>query len=123
MRLPFRRGYLLHGPPGNGKTSVIRAILTSAGLSAYTLRLFDSQTDDEDMERLFERVVNHAPAVILFEDIDRAFPRTGESKSKVSLQQLLNCLDGVATGEGILTLATANDPTARSSDSEKTRQI
>jgi replication-associated recombination protein RarA len=52
MRLPFRRGY--HGPPGNGKTSVIRAILTSEGLSAYTLRLFDSQTDDEDMERLFE---------------------------------------------------------------------
>ncbi len=51
-------------------------------------------------------------AVILVEDIDRAFPRTGESKSKVSLQQLLNCVDGVATGEGILTLATANDPTA-----------
>jgi hypothetical protein len=112
MRLPFRRGYLLHGPPGNGKTSIIRAILTSAGMSAYTVRLFDSRTDDEDMERLFERVVNHAPAVILLEDIDRAFPRTGESKSKISLQQLLNCLDGVATGEGIVTLATANDPTA-----------
>jgi ATP-dependent 26S proteasome regulatory subunit len=81
-------------------------------MSAYTVRLFDSRTDDEDMERLFERVVNHAPAVILLEDIDRAFPRTGESKSKISLQQLLNCLDGVATGEGIVTLATANDPTA-----------
>ena len=112
MRLPFRRGYLLYGPPGNGKTSVIRAILTSARMSAYTIRMFDSCIEDEDMERLFERVVNHAPAMILFEDIDRAFPRTGGSKSKVSLQQLLNCLDGVATGEGIVTLATANDPTA-----------
>ena len=112
MRLPFRRGYLLHGPPGNGKSTAIRAMLTSAGLAAYTLRLFDSRTDDEDMERLFERAVNHAPAVILFEDIDRAFPRTGNSKSKVSLQQLLNCLDGVATGEGIVTVSTANDPAA-----------
>jgi hypothetical protein len=111
MRLPFRRGYLLHGPPGNGKTTAIRAILTSAGLTAYTLRLFDSQIDDGDLDRVFERAVKHAPAMILLEDIDRAFPRTGESKSKVSLQQLLNCLDGVATGEGIVTVATANEPT------------
>jgi hypothetical protein len=45
MRLPFRRGYLLHGPPGNGKSTAIRAMLTSAGLTAYTLRLFDSRTE------------------------------------------------------------------------------
>ncbi|WP_221761647.1 AAA family ATPase [Edaphobacter aggregans] len=111
MQLPFRRGYLLHGPPGNGKSSAIRAMLTSAGLTAYTLRLFDSRTEDSDIARVFERAVNHAPAMILLEDIDRAFPRTGESRSKVSLQQLLNCLDGVATGEGIVTVATANEPT------------
>jgi len=111
MRLPFRRGYLLHGPPGNGKSTAIRAMLTSAGLTAYTLRLFDSRTEDADIDRVFEQSVNHAPAMILLEDIDRAFPRTGESRSKVSLQQLLNCLDGVATGEGIVTVATANEPT------------
>ncbi len=111
MRLPFRRGYLLHGPPGNGKSTAVRAMLTSGKLAAYTLRLFDSRTDDADMERVFEQAVDHAPAMILLEDIDRAFPRTGESKGKVSLQQLLNCLDGVATGEGIVTVATANEPT------------
>jgi SpoVK/Ycf46/Vps4 family AAA+-type ATPase len=111
MRLPFRRGYLLHGPPGNGKSTAVRAMLTSAGLTAYSIRLFDCQIDDGDLDRVFERAVKHAPAMILLEDIDRAFPRTGESKSKVSLQQLLNCLDGVATGEGIVTVATANEPT------------
>jgi hypothetical protein len=111
MRLPFRRGYLLHGPPGNGKSSAIRAMLTSAGLTAYTLRLFDSRTEDADIDRVFEQAVSHAPAMILLEDLDRAFPGTGDSRSKVSLQQLLNCLDGVATGEGIVTVATANEPT------------
>ncbi len=35
-----------------------------------------------------------------------------QSKTKISLQQLLNCLDGVASGEGIITIATANEPTA-----------
>jgi SpoVK/Ycf46/Vps4 family AAA+-type ATPase len=34
-QLPFRRGYLLHGPPGNGKTTAIRAMMSSRGLSAY----------------------------------------------------------------------------------------
>jgi SpoVK/Ycf46/Vps4 family AAA+-type ATPase len=34
MRLPFRRGYLLHGPPGNGKSTAVRAMLTSGKLAA-----------------------------------------------------------------------------------------
>ena len=112
MRLPYRRGYLLHGPPGNGKSTAIRAMLSSQGLTAYTIRLFRDKTDDDDLERLFGRAAGNAPAVVLLEDIDRGFPRTGQSKTKVSLQALLNCLDGVASGEGIITIATANEPTA-----------
>jgi SpoVK/Ycf46/Vps4 family AAA+-type ATPase len=112
MRLPFRRGYLLHGPPGNGKSTAIRAMMTSRGLTAYTIRFFDDKVDDEALERLFERAAQEAPAIVLLEDIDRSFPRTGPSKTKISLQQLLNCLDGIASGEGIITIATANEPTA-----------
>jgi hypothetical protein len=36
-RMPFRRGYLLHGPPGNGKTSAVQAMMNSRDLNAYTL--------------------------------------------------------------------------------------
>jgi ATPase family associated with various cellular activities (AAA) len=110
-RLPFRRGYLLHGPPGNGKSTAIRAMMTSRGLTAHTLRLFDSNTDDASLDALFDHALTERPAMILLEDLDRAFPKTGETKSRVSLQQLLNCLDGVGTGEGIIVVATANEPT------------
>ena len=110
-KLPFRRGYLLHGPPGNGKSSAIRAMMTSRGLTAYALRLFDSQVDDSDLDRLFELAVKNRPSMVLLEDLDRAFPKTGETKSRISLQQLLNNLDGVGTGEGIVVVATANEPT------------
>jgi hypothetical protein len=109
-RQPHRRGYLFHGEPGNGKTSAIRAMLTSKGLTAYTLRFFDPQTDDNDLERLFDCAVRNRPSLILLEDIDRVFPKTGNSKSNISLQQLLNCLDGVGTGDGIVVVATANEP-------------
>ncbi len=110
--LPFRRGYLLHGPPGNGKTSAIRAMMTSRGLNAFTLRFFDPNTDDSDLDMLFDKARRDRPAIVLFEDIDRAFPRTGESNCRLSLQHLLNSLDGVASGEGIVVIATANEPTA-----------
>jgi SpoVK/Ycf46/Vps4 family AAA+-type ATPase len=110
-KLPFRRGYLLHGPPGNGKSTAVRAMMTSRGLTAYTMRLFDSQVDDSDLDRLFEQAVKNRPSMVLLEDLDRAFPRTGETKSRISLQALLNCLDGVGTGEGIIVVATANEPT------------
>jgi hypothetical protein len=110
-KLPFRRGYLLHGPPGCGKTSAIRAMMTSRSLTAYTTRLFDSQVDDSDLDRLFELAVKNRPSMVLLEDLDRAFPKTGETKSRISLQQLLNNLDGVGTGEGIVVVATANEPT------------
>lgn len=109
--LPFRRGYLLHGPPGNGKSTAIRAMVSSRSLHAYSLRLFDPRIDDSDLADLFEQAANNCPALIMFEDLDRAFPRTGSSKSQISLQSLLNCLDGVATSEGIVVVATANEPT------------
>jgi ATPase family associated with various cellular activities (AAA) len=110
-RLPFRRGYLLHGPPGNGKTTAIRAMMSTRGLSAYTMRLFDRRKDDGDLDALFEKALRHRPALVLLEDLDRAFPKTGETRSNISIQQLLNCLDGVATGEGLIVVATANEPT------------
>jgi hypothetical protein len=111
-RLPFRRGYLLHGPPGNGKTSVVRAMMGSRGLDAYTLRLACERTDDRDLEGVFGRAAEAAPSILLFEDLDRVFPRKNETHSKISLQTLLNCMDGVATADGVIVVATANEPTA-----------
>jgi hypothetical protein len=114
LKLPFRRGYLLHGPPGNGKTSVIRAMLSRRGMRGLTLNFFSPSIDDDDLEKMFERAAECAPSIVVLEDIDRAFPRNqaSETKSKVSLQQLLNCLDGIGTQDGVVVVATANEPTA-----------
>ena len=112
-RIPFRRGYLFHGPPGNGKTSVIRAMMATGCLEAFTLRLCDEETNDGAIEDLFRRAAYRAPSMVVLEDIDRAFGsnHTATKRSNVSLQQLLNSMDGLGTKDGIIVVATANDPT------------
>jgi hypothetical protein len=112
-RLPFRRGYLFHGPPGNGKTSVIRAMLNQGKLDGHSIALFCEKTDDYYLERMFQLAATNAPSLVVLEDIDRAFPRMPSqlAPTKVSLSHLLNCLDGLGTQEGVVVVATANDPT------------
>jgi len=82
MRLPFRRGYLLHGPPGNGKSTGNPRDDDQPRLTAYTIRFFDDKVDDEALERLFERAAQEAPSIVLLEDIDRSFPRTGKARPR-----------------------------------------
>jgi len=62
---------------------------------------------------MFRCAANTAPSLVVIEDIDRAFPRLPSSglRCKVSLQQLLNCLDGLDSQDGVVVVATANDPT------------
>lgn len=110
--IPFRRGYLLYGPPGNGKTSVVRAMASMPGLSACTLSWGKRGVDDDDLSRLFEWASDHAPALVIMEDIDRHFSRgaNAEPKHNISLAHLLNCLDGIRENEGVVVVATANHP-------------
>jgi hypothetical protein len=114
LKLPFRRGYLLHGPPGNGKTSVIRAMLSRRRMRGLTLNFFSEEVDDKHLEAMFDRAAECAPSMVVLEDIDRAFPKNqaAGSRSKISMQQLLNCLDGICTKDGVVVVATANEPTA-----------
>jgi len=110
--IPFRRGYLLHGPPGNGKTSVVKAMLSTLGMNAYKIRLFSSKVLDETLETMFRQAQEAGPSMVILEDLDRAFPKTGEHKSPIGIHTLLNCLDGLESQEGVITIATANEPTA-----------
>ncbi len=110
--LPFRRGYLLHGPPGNGKTSLIRQLMNKLRVNAYTIRLFSPHVNDAVLAALYKEAHNNAPSIILYEDLDRAFPKNGDKKTNVSLQAMLNHMDGIANQGGVITIATANEPTA-----------
>jgi chaperone BCS1 len=109
--IPYRRGYLLHGPPGTGKSSAVVAIATALGMDIAVLNLNSLTLDDNELaDRLAEAPAN---AIVLIEDIDCAFVarKAGEDKAnKLTFSGLLNAIDGVAAGEGRLLFATTNHP-------------
>ena len=67
---PYRRGYLLHGPPGSGKTSLVCAVAGELRLPIYQLRLSGAGLDDEAFQRLLAATSRRA--VVLLEDVDAA---------------------------------------------------
>lgn len=66
--IPFRRGYLLHGVPGSGKTSLIHALAGELMLDIYVVSLSASWINDATLTSLMGRVP--ARCILLLEDLD-----------------------------------------------------
>ncbi|KAI5900483.1 P-loop containing nucleoside triphosphate hydrolase protein [Schizophyllum commune H4-8] len=126
--IPYRRGILLHGPPGTGKTSTIYALAGELNLEIYSLSLSNNFVNDSFLQRAASSVPKHS--ILLIEDIDCAFSReeqgssgtqnqasppimtlygmAGSGQSQVTLSGLLNVIDGVGSEEGRLFFCTTN---------------
>lgn len=68
--IPYRRGYLFHGPPGTGKSSLAWAIAGVFGLDIYCISLVDPTLTEEDLGMMFTNLPQRC--VVLLEDIDAA---------------------------------------------------
>ncbi|KAG8949971.1 hypothetical protein FRC04_008050 [Tulasnella sp. 424] len=79
--IPFRRGYLLHGVPGSGKTSLIHAVAGALGLDIYVISLSSKGMNDTTLSNLMGRVPSRC--IVLLEDLDAAFTR-GVSRDEKS---------------------------------------
>jgi mitochondrial chaperone BCS1 len=107
--VPYRRGYLLHGPPGNGKTSVVKALASALGMDIYLLALSDPDVNDSRITALMAAVPEKN--ILLVEDVDCAFVRRKsdlDRPNRLTLSGLLNALDGVAAPEGRIVVMTTN---------------
>ncbi|WWC90363.1 uncharacterized protein L201_005296 [Kwoniella dendrophila CBS 6074] len=71
--VPHRRGYLLYGEPGSGKSSLISALAAQLKLDIYIVNLGSKSMDDDNLSNLLQNCP--ARCILLMEDIDCAFPK------------------------------------------------
>lgn len=103
--IPWKRGVLLIGPPGNGKTHTIKALANDLKLPCLYVKSFKSGDDPEEcgMRDVFARARLNAPCLVVMEDLDALV--TAENRAF-----LLNEMDGFASNHGILVIASTNHP-------------
>ncbi|MFZ5442496.1 MAG: AAA family ATPase [Myxococcota bacterium] len=103
-RVPWKRGLLLLGPPGNGKTHTLRAIVRESGWPCLYVKSFQGRHEAEQgIAAVFARARRAAPCVVVLEDLDCLIDDGNRSV-------LLNELDGFAENDGLLVVATTNHP-------------
>ncbi|KAI8626614.1 P-loop containing nucleoside triphosphate hydrolase protein [Xylariaceae sp. FL1651] len=107
---PLRKGYLLHGPPGTGKSSLPQALANEFQLRLYVVNLL--ATTDEVLPGLFRSLPERC--IVLMEDIDdwqtqsSSADVAGRFERCVSMSTLLNVIDGASAREGRVLIMTTN---------------
>jgi len=118
--VPYRRGYLLHGPPGTGKTSLVQSLVGKLDYGICSLNLSVPNMTDDDLIRCLSEVPNKC--IVLIEEVDVAVPSKkrqkdieaekdkglSPTKSNLTLSGVLNAIDGVASEDSQILIMTTN---------------
>jgi ATPase family associated with various cellular activities (AAA) len=104
LGIPHRRGFLFAGPPGCGKTMTLKTLASNTPAKFISV-LGTADVDDGTLSRALDLAEECTPAVVLLEDLDRMVRARG-----VSLSHFLNLLDGLKVLNGVLVIATCNEP-------------
>jgi transitional endoplasmic reticulum ATPase len=113
------RGVLLYGPPGVGKTFVVRALASSGRLSVHAVKgaeLMDKWvgSSEKAVRELFRRARDSAPSLIFLDEIDALAPRRGQSHDSGVTDRvvaaLLTEMDGIEPLRDVVVLGATNRP-------------
>lgn len=103
--VPWKRGAIFIGDPGNGKTHAVKAIINSLNKPCLYVKSCKSQyyTEQHNLHTVFERTRETIPCILVLEDLDSLINDDNRS-------YFLNELDGFASNTGLVVIATTNHP-------------
>lgn len=113
LKIPWKRGWLLYGKPGTGKTAFVRALAQEINMPIINFDL--STMTNQDFNKEWQNVLgSYNPCICLFEDIDAVFNgrenivSKGKMENGITFDCFLNCIDGVENTDGIFIIITTN---------------
>lgn len=104
--IPHRRGVMIHGPGGTGKSSYAKALAETLGIPVY--QFFLNTLSDQEFIREWGRM--GTPCIALLEDFDNVFHgRVAQTEHKaLSFDTVLNLISGVSALNGVYLMVTTN---------------
>ncbi|MHA6785602.1 AAA family ATPase [Pseudonocardia saturnea] len=113
------RGVLVYGPPGCGKTFLLRALAGTGQLNVIAVKgaeLLDKYVGESEraVRELFRRAADAAPALVFLDEIDALAPRRGQSTDSGVADRvvaaLLTELDGAEPLRDVIVVGATNRP-------------
>ncbi|XP_050804447.1 nuclear valosin-containing protein-like isoform X3 [Gopherus flavomarginatus] len=115
------RGFLLHGPPGCGKTLLAQAIAGELELPMLKVAATEivsgvSGESEQKLRELFEQAVSNAPCILFVDEIDAITPKrevASKDMERRIVAQLLTCMDdlnNLAATAQVLVIGATNRP-------------
>ncbi|KAF8238855.1 P-loop containing nucleoside triphosphate hydrolase protein [Tricholoma matsutake] len=105
LAIPWKRGLIMYGPPGNGKTITLKAIMKACGNRGFPplyIKSFQSFMGEEaSMAEVFNKARQMSPCIVVLEDLDSLINDGNRSF-------FLNQLDGLERNDGLLIIGTTN---------------
>lgn len=114
------KGVLLHGPPGCGKTLLVRAVANESEANFYAINGPEIMSkfygeSEAKLRKIFEDGEKNAPSIIFIDEIDAIAPKrsevTGEVERRVVAQLLAN-MDGLKSRGNVIVIGATNRPDA-----------
>jgi transitional endoplasmic reticulum ATPase len=114
------KGVLLHGPPGCGKTLLVRAVANESEANFYAINGPEVMSkyygeSEARMRKMFEDSENNAPSILFIDELDAIAPKrsevTGEVERRV-VAQLLASMDGLKGRGHVIVIGATNRPNA-----------
>jgi hypothetical protein len=99
-KIPWKRGVLLYGPAGTGKSSIIRTIISNYNFKPVTIA---AGADDNALRDAFSYAEEQSPSLLFFEDLDSMLDVS------INLSNFLNLMDGISAKNGLFIIATTNE--------------